>query len=857
MTSTDRQPGWLDFRRAIICALPHEFDAVEALFDENYCNVPSDGHHRDSNYYRTGRIGADYVVLTCLAEMGKGDAVYWIYLIGQIGRFGLFSLMFRRQVNKFDSRRSIADTFSFLDRKTRYGDTRASIEIVYFRRRVNMFGELVMRLRLARRCAPRPLVHLGPIASGDTVIKSARHRDALARNSGIIGFEMEGAGVCDSLSCLIIKGACDYADSHKNDVWQHYAAASAAACAKSLLRRLAELRLEYNLSANMISRTMTDTYDAVQHVQSVKELLRRFGDGIPNEIMRHALVPVASNMARLSRSGIQDLQKTKLFKSYTRRTMFGTICFQNQVIDHRVIAGDEYSGRTETKTAVIFHPTSTWRYIIQPVHAVPDNSLIFRFCETGNVDAVRELFSRDDASVFDTDTLGWGPLHYAANRGQFEMARFLILEGPDKRASAYYLDPASLISASRSSEKMIDLLFLFEDCINFWDETDTGWSVLSTLQTSRGRINPNLARDCCSFLLQKYRAEGTEAKKLDAVCWALAEAYRNKQYGCMQTLLEFDPTFQGFSPSRYEEAEGEGIATFMAWFGDNFLIQQKLIDRGIDLMTDFHGETPTSRSLRFGCMFFGWHGEARVTCADVDRLLARETSEGGILTSRGWRYDTLRNLFFLEPSAQLTDMYGNNRFCLQDPLHYPSCVVPECPEPAYDIDYHGIVVEPWWEELKHLFRAGKCVCFVQQWVSDGRDASQIRHNRCQEAVMDLGVELDTDKMLHESLDSTKCSSPLATPGSYTHFSVDTKRAALRIEHYYMKYRGFRHEYEPGEYYCFYCLAIKESWELDPGWEPICELLEVAEEFPGLWEGSERYEDDSFYSGEEFVPNDVI
>jgi nucleoside phosphorylase len=46
---------------------------------------------------------------------------------------------------------------------------------------------------------------------------------------------MEGAGVWDIFPCVVIKGACDYADSHKNKVWQRYAAATAAACMKAFL----------------------------------------------------------------------------------------------------------------------------------------------------------------------------------------------------------------------------------------------------------------------------------------------------------------------------------------------------------------------------------------------------------------------------------------------------------------------------------------------------------------------------------------------------------------------------------------------------------------------------------------------
>ena len=35
--------------------------------------------------------------------------------------------------------------------------------------------------------------------------------------------------------CLVIRGICDYADSHKNKKWQAYAAGTAAAYAKEML----------------------------------------------------------------------------------------------------------------------------------------------------------------------------------------------------------------------------------------------------------------------------------------------------------------------------------------------------------------------------------------------------------------------------------------------------------------------------------------------------------------------------------------------------------------------------------------------------------------------------------------------
>ncbi|KAH6997438.1 phosphorylase superfamily protein [Ilyonectria destructans] len=83
--------------------------------------------------------------------------------------------------------------------------------------------------------AQSPGVHVGDVASGDMVIKSAAHRDRIAKESGVIAFEMEGAGVWDEVPCIVIKGVCDYADSHKHKGWQNFAAATAASASKAIL----------------------------------------------------------------------------------------------------------------------------------------------------------------------------------------------------------------------------------------------------------------------------------------------------------------------------------------------------------------------------------------------------------------------------------------------------------------------------------------------------------------------------------------------------------------------------------------------------------------------------------------------
>lgn len=52
-----------------------------------------------------------------------------------------------------------------------------------------------------------------------------------------------------------------------------------------------------------------------------------------------------------------------------------------------------------------------WKCSLSSIRAVPDNSLVFRFCQSGNIEAVRELFSRGEASVYDVDSEGQTPLH--------------------------------------------------------------------------------------------------------------------------------------------------------------------------------------------------------------------------------------------------------------------------------------------------------------------------------------------------------------------------------------------------------------------------------------------------------------
>ncbi|KAF7531756.1 hypothetical protein G7Z17_g13704 [Cylindrodendrum hubeiense] len=89
-----------------------------------------------------------------------------------------------------------------------------------------------------------PSIHYGLIASANRLMKDALIRDALATKKDVLCFEMEAAGLMNHFPCLVIRGICDYSDSHKNKEWQGFAAMTAAAYAKDLLCRITPYTIE-------------------------------------------------------------------------------------------------------------------------------------------------------------------------------------------------------------------------------------------------------------------------------------------------------------------------------------------------------------------------------------------------------------------------------------------------------------------------------------------------------------------------------------------------------------------------------------------------------------------------------------
>ncbi|PNP85407.1 hypothetical protein FNYG_01236 [Fusarium nygamai] len=124
-----------------------------------------------------------------------------------------------------------------------------------------------------------PYFDYGIIASGNQVIKDGKTRERLCQEHGAMCFEMEAAGLYN-FPCLVIRGICDYADSHKNKSWQEYAAATAAAFAKELLLFVPpnQVLQEKKLVSELVSIAKDHLETSVQSLNEQKHIRKILDD---------------------------------------------------------------------------------------------------------------------------------------------------------------------------------------------------------------------------------------------------------------------------------------------------------------------------------------------------------------------------------------------------------------------------------------------------------------------------------------------------------------------------------------------------------------------------------------------------
>lgn len=280
-----------DYTVGWVCALPVELAAAQEMLDEEHITPQYDAH--DTNLYTCGRIGEHNVVIACLPEGQTGttsaatvatqmkttfSATRFGLMVGIGGgvpsedgvsdvRLGdvVVSKPYTTHggVVQYDFGKATLSGFertgSLNTPPTVLLNAVANLRAKHMRGRSRLLeflskldnlhdftreaaGSDVLFKAGSKQEVARPArsqavtVHHGTIASGNQVIKDAVVRDKLsAELGGVLCFEMEAAGLMNSFPCLVVRGICDYADSHKNKRWQPYAAGTAAAYAKEVL----------------------------------------------------------------------------------------------------------------------------------------------------------------------------------------------------------------------------------------------------------------------------------------------------------------------------------------------------------------------------------------------------------------------------------------------------------------------------------------------------------------------------------------------------------------------------------------------------------------------------------------------
>ncbi|KAM4054568.1 ankyrin repeats (3 copies) domain-containing protein [Hirsutella rhossiliensis] len=267
-----------DYNVGWICAVTTEYVAAQAMLDEKHQGPASVATH-DNNDYTLGRIGQHNVVIAVLPlgdfanvrvglmvgigggapsskhDIRLGDIVVSTSGGGQCAVGGL-------KAQYIGEGHQLEETINnLIDKKPRlrktYSRPGASTDRLY---KPGVLHPEKDESGCATTCGddpsnivPRhertedednPAIHYGLIASANRLMKDASIRDSLAASKEVLCFEMEAAGLMNHFPCLVIRGICDYSDTHKNKEWQGYAAMTAAAYAKDLLRRIPRNKIE-------------------------------------------------------------------------------------------------------------------------------------------------------------------------------------------------------------------------------------------------------------------------------------------------------------------------------------------------------------------------------------------------------------------------------------------------------------------------------------------------------------------------------------------------------------------------------------------------------------------------------------
>lgn len=129
--------------------------------------------------------------------------------------------------------------------------------------------------------------------------------------------------------------------------------------------------------------------------------------------------------------------RLSIARDYVKQTLFGTVTtirttslLRPRLVDDEAFDDEDYQVEHETSLKILpaqwllklgFNyayngstldsSTQGWQWCIKPIHLVPNDAPIFRNCDQGDIERVRDLISNNLASVWDVDSKGRTTLH--------------------------------------------------------------------------------------------------------------------------------------------------------------------------------------------------------------------------------------------------------------------------------------------------------------------------------------------------------------------------------------------------------------------------------------------------------------
>ncbi|KAI1330273.1 ankyrin repeat protein [Xylariaceae sp. FL0255] len=251
-----------------------------------------------------------------------------------------------------------------------------------------------------------PVIHYGLIASANSLMKDASIRDRFSTDYNVLCFDMEAAGLMDQLPFLVVRGICDYSDTHKKKQWQGYAAMTAAAYTKDLLSKIAPNQVE---AEKKLSDILSDVSGAVS---SIKEVVTNTQSRLEKEEYRKILewlVPIdygtqQTDYLRRRQPGTgQWLLESAEYRTWVEqpsKTLFcpGIAGAGKTILSSIVVDDLENRFRTDTDATTIYIYCNYKRQSEQTIeHFLSSLVKQLAQCQTSLPDHLKDLYAQHEA----------------------------------------------------------------------------------------------------------------------------------------------------------------------------------------------------------------------------------------------------------------------------------------------------------------------------------------------------------------------------------------------------------------------------------------------------------------------------